>query len=188
MIQAWYQGGASVIDFTDSSNPVEMAFFDRGPVSADALVMGGYWSTYWYRGYIYGTEIARGLDVLRLLPSEYVTDNEIAAASLVAPDFFNAQQQRQLDWPAQPVVARAYLDQLVRNDAVATERATALTDALDRADQLLAGGASTDASAADQLQDLATALAGDGARATGRDQTRFRALAATVSNLAESLR
>ena len=188
MIQAWYQGGASVIDFTDSSNPVEMAFFDRGPVSADALVMGGYWSTYWYRGYIYGTEIARGLDVLRLLPSEYVTDNEIAAASLVAPDFFNAQQQQQLDWPAQPVVARAYLDQLVRNDAVATERATALTDALDRADQLLAGGASTDASAADQLQDLATALAGDGARATGRDQTRFRALAATVSNLAESLR
>ena len=101
MVQAWYQGGISVFDFTDSSNPVEIAFFDRGPIHPDRFVMGGFWSAYWYRGYIYGTEIARGLDVLELLPSEYLTENEIAAAASVASGAFNAQQQQQ------PRVARA---------------------------------------------------------------------------------
>ena len=114
MVQAWYQGGISVFDFTDSSNPVEIAFFDRGPIHPDRFVMGGFWSAYWYRGYIYGTEIARGLDVLELLPSEFLTENEIAAASSVAPAAFNAQQQRQIEWPVRPVVGRAYLDQLER--------------------------------------------------------------------------
>ena len=112
MVQAWYQGGISVYDFTDSANPVEIAFFDRGPINAERFVMGGYWSAYWYRGYIYGTEIARGLDVLELLPSEYLTENELAAASSIAPAAFNAQQQRAIDWPVRPVIARAYLDQL----------------------------------------------------------------------------
>ncbi|MDH4065232.1 MAG: DUF305 domain-containing protein, partial [Acidobacteriota bacterium] len=66
MVQAWYQGGVSVFDFTDSAKPVEIAFFDRGPLDAKKLITGGYWSTYWYNGYIYGTEIARGIDVFRL--------------------------------------------------------------------------------------------------------------------------
>jgi hypothetical protein len=81
-VQAWYQGGISVIDFTDSARPVEVAYFDRGPVHKDASVLGGFWSAYWYGGKVYGTEIARGLDVLALEPSEHLTANEIAAAAL----------------------------------------------------------------------------------------------------------
>ncbi len=117
-VQAWYQGGVSVIDFTDSANPVEIAYFDRGPLDADELVLGGYWSTYWYNGYIYGTEIARGLDVLKLLPSEYLSDNEIAAAALADEGgVFNPQQQFPVTWPDNPVVEAARADQAARDDA-----------------------------------------------------------------------
>ena len=115
LVQAWYQGGVSIVDFTDSTNPVEIAYFDRGPIDAEELVVGGYWSTYWYDGRIYGTEIFRGLDVFELLPSEYLTDNEIAAAAVAQQgNIFNPQTQYRVDWPAVPVVARAYLDQLAR--------------------------------------------------------------------------
>ena len=181
LVQAWYQGGVSVIDFTESSAPVEIAFFDRGPIDADDLVMGGYWSAYWHKGFIYGTEIARGLDVLRLLPSEHVTRNEIGAASLVAPDTFNPQLQRRVDWPAHPMVARAYLDQLGRADAIAPERATALTDLLDR----IPGDR---APSTRELESMATALTLDSETTSGRNQARLRALAATVTGLADSER
>ena len=134
-----------------TSDPFEIAFFDRGPINADRLVMGGYWSAYWYRGFIYGTEMARGLDVLELLPSEYLTQNELAAASAVAPDTFNSQQQRRIEWSARPVVARAYLDQLVRSDTLTAERRVALSDLLDRVDQGLADGSGTGAAIAAQL-------------------------------------
>ena len=187
-VQAWYQGGISVMDFTDSSNPFEIAFFDRGPLDAETLVMAGYWSAYWYRGFIYGTEIARGLDVLELLPSEYLTQNEIAAASAVAPDRFNAQQQRRVDWSARPVVARAYLDQLGRSDTIAAERGVALSDLLDRTDQLLADGTRSDAALAEQLDTAAGALERDSVSASGRNQSRLRALAQTLTSLAERLR
>ena len=187
-VQAWYQGGISVVDFTDSSNPVEIAFFDRGPLNPDRLVMAGYWSAYWYRGFIYGTEMARGLDVLELLPSEYLTRDEIAAASLVAPATFNAQQQRRIDWPARPLVARVYLDQLGRSDAIAAERRVALSDLLDRTDQTLADGSRTDAAIAEQLDTAAAALERDSAGASGRNQKRLRSLAETLTNLAERLR
>ncbi|HIN11770.1 MAG TPA: DUF305 domain-containing protein [Acidobacteria bacterium] len=187
-VQAWYQGGISVVDFTDSSNPVEIAFFDRGPLNPDRLVMAGYWSAYWYRGFIYGTEIVRGLDVLELLPSEYLTRDEIAAASLVAPATFNAQQQRRIDWPARPLVARVYLDQLGRSDAIAAERRVALSDLLDRTDQMLADGSRTDAAIAEQLDTAAAALERDSAGASGRNQKRLRSLAETLTNLAERLR
>ena len=187
-VQAWYQGGISVIDFTDSSNPVEIAFFDRGPFDGETLVMAGYWSAYWYRGFIYGTEIARGLDVLELLPSEYLTLNEIAAASQVAPDRFNAQQQRRIEWSARPVVARAYLDQLSRSDTVSAERVGALSDLLDRADQRLTDGTRTDAALIEQLDTAAAALERDSASARGRDQTRLRSLGETLTSLAERLR
>ena len=186
-VQAWYQGGISVIDFTDSSNPIEIAFFDRGPLDAETLVMAGYWSAYWYRGFIYGTEIARGLDVLELLPSEYLTRNEIAAASLVAPDTFNAQQQRRIDWSARPVVARAYLDQLGRSDTLSAERGVALSDLLDRTDQMLADG-TRPAAIAEQLDTAAAALERDSAGAGGRNQRRLRSLAETLTSLAERLR
>ena len=114
-VQAWYQGGVSVVDFTDSAKPVEIAYFDRGPIDAEDLVTGGYWSTYWYQGKIYGTEIIRGIDVLALVPSEHLTDNEIAAAGLADQGaVFNPQQQFPVSWPVAPVVSMAYLDQLVR--------------------------------------------------------------------------
>ena len=185
MVQAWYQGGISVFDFTDSANPVEIAFFDRGPIHPDRFVMGGFWSAYWYRGYIYGTEIARGLDVLELLPSEYLTENEIAAAASVAPAAFNAQQQPRLEWPVRPVVARAYLDQLERSDTLSADRRTALSRLLDRADAV---GSGTDASLAAGLASAADALGSDAAGANGRTAQRLQGLAETLMGLAERLR
>ena len=102
-VQAWYQGGVSIMDFTDSSNPIEIAYFDRGPILEDILITGGYWSTYYYDGYIYGTEITRGLDVFRLIPSEYISEQEIKAASEAYPSVggsvFNPQQQFPMSWP-----------------------------------------------------------------------------------------
>ena len=188
MVQAWYQGGISVFDFTDSSNPVEIAFFDRGPLDPERVVMAGYWSAYWYRGFIYGTEIARGLDVLELLPSEYLTRNEIAAAALVAPETFNAQQQRRIDWSARPVVARAYLDQLGRSDTLAAERRLALSNLLDRIDRLATDGTRTDAALAAELSAAAAALDRDRAGAGGRSRERIVALADTLTSLAARLR
>ena len=183
MVQAWYQGGISVFDFTDSSNPVEIAFFDRGPIDPERFVMGGFWSAYWYRGYIYGTEIARGLDVLELLPSEHLTENEIAAAASVASPAFNAQQQRRLEWPARPVVARAYLDQLARSDTLGADRRAALAALLDRV-----GDAGTDPALAAELTSAAEALADDVAAAEGRTGRRLAALADTLTSLAQRLR
>ena len=117
-VQAWYQGGMSVIDFTDSSNPQEIAYFDRGPIDAEQLVTGGYWSTYWYKGQIYATEIVRGLDVFKLNESEYLSRNEIAASNLADwGEVFNPQQQLPASWPSHPSVGLAYVDQLKRSGA-----------------------------------------------------------------------
>ncbi len=121
-VQAWYQGGISVIDFTDSKNPTEIAYFDRGPIHETELVLGGYWSTYWYKGQIYATEITRGLDVLELMPSDFLTANEIAAAALAdTGETFNPQQQFPVIWPDNGLVARAYIDQLRRHQILAGE-------------------------------------------------------------------
>ena len=102
-VQAWYQGGISVMDFTDSLNPIEIAYFDRGPIDKDILITGGYWSAYYYDGYIYGTEITRGLDVFKLTPSKFLTEQEIDQASsaypLLGPMVFNPQQQIPMIWP-----------------------------------------------------------------------------------------
>ncbi len=130
--QAWFQGGVSLFDFTDPENPVEIAYFACGPISNDELIVGGYWSTYWYNGYIYGSEIARGLDVFELTPTEHLTQNEIDAAKLVQWDEFNPQHQPRIEWPAEVVVARAYLDQLMRNQGISPERAEWLSAELDR--------------------------------------------------------
>jgi hypothetical protein len=112
--QAWYQGGISLVDFTDSAAPVEIGYFDRGPISPSALVLGGFWSAYWYNGNIYGSEIARGFDVFGLTPSEHVSEAEIAAAGEVQLDEFNPQHQTTLDWEPSRAVARARFDQLAR--------------------------------------------------------------------------
>ena len=145
-VQAWYQGGISVIDFTDSSNPIEIAYFDRGPILDDELITGGYWSVYYYEGTIYGTEITRGLDVFKLLPSEFLSENEITAAELAYPQIgskrlFNPQQQIPMAWPANPAVALSYVDQLERMGAIdddAKENIRSLLSSYD--DQISKGG------------------------------------------------
>ncbi|MGB5257504.1 MAG: hypothetical protein WBN44_09655, partial [Woeseiaceae bacterium] len=185
-VQAWYQGGISVIDFTDSANVVEIAYFDRGPIDAESLVTGGFWSVYWYGGKIYGTEIVRGLDVLGLLPSEYLSENEIAAAMVADQGaVFNPQQQFPVTWPDEPVIARAYLDQLARSNAVSAAFVDDLNAALDDSSAKLADGA-RDRNLAGRLKSLAAAVKkGDGDAAT---QSRRAALAGTLSGIAANLR
>ena len=180
MVQAWYQGGVSVFDFTDSAHPFEIAFFDRGPVDAKQLYTGGYWSTYWYNGNIYGAEIIRGLDVFKLTPSSFLSQNEITAAVLVRSDNFNAQNQSRIAWPANAVVSRAYLDQLARTRGIQPARASAVRAALDRADRIRSGNGRAAAAAAEQMIALAAQIEGDAAAASGRDAVRLRALAATL--------
>ncbi len=184
-VQAWYQGGLTVIDFTDSANPFEIAWFDRGPIDAEELIVGGYWSTYWYDGRIYGTEIVRGLDVLALAPSEHLTDNEIAAALLADQgDVFNPQQQFRVSWPTEPSVARAYLDQLQRQDAVAAATATDIGAALKEAEIALNAGLG-DEMLATTLRLLAGSLTPEGGDAAARRQKA--ALAETLSGIAAKL-
>jgi uncharacterized protein (DUF305 family) len=187
-VQSWYQGGISVIDFTETANPVEIAFFDRGPIDSETLVMGGYWSAYWYNGVVYGTEIARGLDVFALTPSDQLSENELAAAILAGSEaLYNPQQQRRIEWPADPVVAHAYLDQLRRSDAIAAQQEQTLRTALDNAGRLLAGG-TRDAAAASQLASLASTLSADSARHEGNTHSRYVRLAETVEGIASLLR
>jgi hypothetical protein len=131
-VQAWYQGGISVMDFTDAAHPYEIAYFDRGPVDAKTLILGGDWSAYWYNGYIYGSEIARGLDVFKLVPSKFLTQNEIDAANLVQFNELNVQNQPKITWPSRLTVARAYLDQLERSQALPLERIADLNKAIGR--------------------------------------------------------
>ncbi len=184
-VQSWYQGGISVIDFTDTANPVEIAFFDRGPLHEDALILGGFWSSYWYKGKIYGTEIVRGLDVLELLPSEYLTENELAAAAIADQgELFNPQQQFKVTWPAEPVVARAYIDQLARQDALPETTLEEINGALNEAEARLANG-TRDRDLAKSLK----ALAGDlGRSGDAAAQGRRQALSDTLEAIAARLR
>ena len=125
-VQAWYQGGLSVMDFTDPTHPFEIAYFDRGPIDAKTLVLGGDWSAYWYNGYIYGSEIARGLDVFKLTPSKFLTQSEIDAANQVRVNELNVQNQQQITWPSNFIVARAYVDQLARTQALSAKQVSSL--------------------------------------------------------------
>lgn len=185
MVQSWYQGGISIFDFTDSSNPVEIAFFDRGPISDDELVTAGHWSSYWYDGLIYGAEIARGLDILRLVPSEHLSQNEIDAAATIDANIVNAQFQRRFVWPAEPVVARAYVDQLERSGALDDGRIESLRRALDGAERALAADA--DAETAERLTTLASELEGGVESSAGADRARVESLIQTLRDLAERL-
>jgi hypothetical protein len=187
MVQGWYQGGVSVFDFTDSAKPVEIAFFDRGPIDAANLVTGGFWSAYWYNGQIYGSEIARGVDVFRLIPSEYLTQNEIDAAGLARSEEFNPQEQPRIVWPASFVVARAYIDQLARTNALPQERVRALRVALDRGDKVRSGDKSA-AATLDQLDSLASQVDKDAGAAAKADAARLRALAAAIKGRTAALR
>jgi hypothetical protein len=184
MVQSWYQGGISVFDFTDSANPVEIAFFDRGPINPKELVTGGYWSSYWYNGNIYGAEISRGIDVFRLLPSALLSENEIAAANLVRFEEFNSQNQPRYVWPPSFVVAKAYLDQMVRGKTIDPARAKALETALDRGDTR---SGRSGASLSD-LDGLATQLETDAAVPGTPDAARMRAMAAAIKARTARLR
>ncbi len=177
MVQAWYQGGLALVDFTDPAKPIEVGFFDRGPVAADKAVLGGFWSAYWYNGYIIGSEIARGLDLLKLRPGRLLSRNEIAAAESVRLEQFNPQLQPKFVWPASFVVARAYLDQLARNKGLRAARLTRITADLARAERL--GGEARQAA----LVKLAGQLEKDAEGAA--DSNRVRKLASVVSDLAK---
>lgn len=187
-VQAWYQGGVSVVDFTDSSNPTEIAYFDRGPIDTEELITGGYWSTYWYNGRIYGTEISRGLDVFEMQPSDFMTENELAAASLEAlKGTVNAQTQEMVTWPAVPVVARAYQDQLLRDGEIDAGQSRELTQVLDRAERLLEAD-NGNRNASRELSDLAEQLEEEGESRRGITRKRYLELAATVSGISEAVR
>lgn len=133
-VQSWYQGGISITDWTDPANVIEIAYHDRGPVSADQMQMGGSWSVYWYNGYIYNSEIARGLDVFELVPSGFLTENEIAAANTVQLEYLNAQKQPTYEWPPSFALARAHVDQLERNDGASADEIAALRAEIDQSE------------------------------------------------------
>jgi hypothetical protein len=133
-VQAWYQGGISVMDFTDAEHPVEIAYFDRGPIDPKMLVLGGDWSAYWYNGHIYASEIARGLDIFELTPTKDLTQNEIDAAKAVRMTEFNVQNQQKIVWPRKLIVAKAYLDQLERSQALPADQIGNLRQAIQTAE------------------------------------------------------
>ena len=178
MVQAWYQGGVSVFDFTDPAHPVEIAYFDRGPLNAQKLEGGGYWSAYWYNGHIVGSEITRGLDLFELKPSDQLSKNEIEAAKLVKLDLFNPQAQPKLTWPASFVVARAYLDQLERNHAIPKDRASAIGKELKKAEK------QNGEKRVEALTQLAAALEQDASGST--DAARVKLLQGSVTDLANA--
>jgi hypothetical protein len=175
MAQGWYQGGISVFDWTDPAHPREIAYFDRGPMDGTKLVNGGSWSAYWYNGYIYSSEISRGLDVFELLPSAWLSQNEIDAAKSVRLETLNVQDQPRLVWPASVALARAYLDQLERSNALPADEISELRGDLAGADQL------SGSSRQDALTRLATRLEG---LKRGSDQRKVGLLAGVVRDLA----
>jgi hypothetical protein len=134
MVQAWYQGGISVMDFTDPANPMEIAYFDRGPIDPKMLILGGSWSAYWYNGKIYSSEIARGLDVFELTPTDHLTQNEIDAAKSVQVADLNVQTQQRIEWPRKLVVAKAYIDQLERSKSLSAEQIANLRSSIEKAE------------------------------------------------------
>jgi hypothetical protein len=168
-VQAWYQGGISIMDFTDADHPTEIAYFDRGPIDPKMLILGGDWSAYWYNGHIYASEIARGLDIFELTPTNNLTQNEIDAAKAVRVSEFNVQNQQKIEWPRQLVVAKAYVDQLERSQGLPSDQITSLRQAIQKAEtQKKAGG----------LKGLAPSLEKSaGSANSAADAVRMRALA-----------
>ena len=176
MVQGWYQGGISVFDWTDASKPVEIAYFDRGPLDSTRLVSAGSWSVYWYNGLIVSSEIARGLDIFELLPNGLISQNELDAAKTVRFDYLNAQEQRKMVWPPSFAKARAYLDQLERSKGLAAAAIGTSRTALASAEKL-SGQPRQQA-----LKRLASQLNTDASGAA--DAAKVRMLSAAVTELA----
>ena len=180
MVQAWYQGGVSVFDWTDATHPVEIAYFDRGPMDSTRMVTGGFWSAYWYNGKIVGSEIERGLDVFELQPSEYLSQNEIDAAKTIHFDYLNVQGQPKLVWPASFALARAYVDQLERSKGLASDKIASVRQELTSAES--ASGAARRSS----LTKLAAQLKGD--ENGSSDASKVKMLTGAVTQLASASR
>jgi hypothetical protein len=176
MVQSWYQGGLSVFDWTDIDHPKEIAYFDRGPVDANRMMMGGSWSAYWYNGVIVSSEIARGLDIYELVPNALISENELAAAKTVRVPYLNTQDQQMLKWPQTFVLARAYLDQLARTNGLPADRIASARRTLDAAERR----SERDRKA--PLTQLASQL--NAAAGSSSDTAKVRMLAATVADLA----
>lgn len=169
-VQAWYQGGISIMDFTDPDHPIEIAYFDRGPIDPKMIILAGPWSAYWYNGRIYSSEIARGLDILELTPTEYLTQNEIDAAKAVRVAELNVQNQERIEWPRKLVVAKAYLDQLERSQALPSDRIASVRRAIEKAE--------SSKKESGKLKNLAKLLEkSPGAARNDLDLSRLRALA-----------
>jgi hypothetical protein len=177
MVQGWYQGGISIFDWTDTSNPKEIAYFDRGPLDATRLITAGSWSVYWYNGLIVSSEIQRGLDIFELLPSGLISQNEIDAAKTVKFDFLNAQEQRKLVWPPSFAKARAYLDQLERSKGLAADKIASARTGLAGAEKMSGGGRRA------ALKKLAAQMTADAAGAA--DAAKVNLLSTAVAELAK---
>ena len=161
------------MDFTDAAHPFEIAYFDRGPIDAKTIILGGDWSAYWYNGFIYGSEIARGLDVFKLVPTKFLTRNEIEAATLVKVSELNVQNQQQIAWPSQLTVSMAYLDQLERSQGLAPERIAELRKAIEHTQKSHLGKKDLA-----RLHDMAASVESDASAAkTPADAKRLHALA-----------
>jgi hypothetical protein len=177
-VQAWYQGGVSVMDFTDPTHPFEIAYFDRGPIEAKTLILGGDWSAYWYNGHIYGSEIARGLDVFELAPTQFLTQNEIDAAKTVQVAELNVQNQQKIEWPANLTVAKAYLDQLSRSQALPADQVSNLQKAIQSAES-----SHMNKGKVAKLQKMAPSVEQNAANAkTPADSARLKALAGILKH------
>jgi len=177
MVQGWYQGGISIFDWTDTSNPKEIAYFDRGPLDATRLITAGSWSVYWCNGLIVSSEIQRGLDIFELLPSGLVSQNEIDAAKTVKFDFLNAQEQRKLVWPPSFAKARAYLDQLERSKGLAADKIASARTSLAGAEKMSVSGRQA------ALRKLAAQVTADAAGAA--DAGKVNLLSTAVAELAK---
>jgi hypothetical protein len=172
-VQGWYQGGISLMDFTDAAHPVEIGYFDRGPMYANMLVLAGDWSAYWYNGRIYASEIARGLDIFELTPTKFLTQNEIDAAKTVKVSELNVQNQQKIVWPRKLVVAKAYIDQLERSQALQADQIATLRKEIQSAEK-----SNLSQSAVAKLKSLAPSLEQSaGTMKSAADTTRVQALA-----------
>ena len=177
MVQGFYQGGLTVFDWTDPKRPKEIAFFDRGPVSAERLITGGYWSTYWYNGVIVGSEIERGLDIFELVPGPLISQNEIDAAKTIKMNYYNTQDQQKFVWPPSFALAKAYVDQLERSNGLTAAKIQSTRTALAAAERANGGQRTT------ALNQLATQLNGDVAGSS--DGAKVRMLISAVTDLAK---
>jgi hypothetical protein len=179
MVQAWYQGGISVFDFSDTKKPVEIAYFDRGPIDSTRLTLGGSWSAYWYNGQLVSSEIARGLDAFEMVPTEFVTQNEIDAANTVKLPYLNAQGQPKFNWPPSFPLAKAYTDQLERKKCLPKARIAEVRGEIAKAES--ASGSARNS----VLQALASSLRADVQKSC--DSPKVQKLQQAITDLSRPL-